>query len=379
MATHSATDILFEPVTIGKVTIPNRIAMAPMTREFAPGGLPGQNVADYYRKRAEGGTGLIITEGMAVNMAGSHDGPIPFLFHPGAKDANAQIVKAVHGAGAKIMPQLWHVGTFNTPTKLKDDSVKAGIRRVGPSGISGHGDVVGDTLDEKGIADTIADFVRAAAVAKAAGYDGVEVHGAHGYLPDQFLWPRTNKREDRYGGPVENRTRFLVELARAIKAEVGSDFPLLWRFSQWKTAQYDARLAETPEELAALFQPLVDAGVDCLHCSTRRFWEPGFAGSDMTLAGWTRKLTGVPVIGVGSVTLASDFKEGTTEKTGGIAESGARTKDVDDVARLIEKGEFDIIAVGRALISNPAWANLVREGRTDELKPFTKAHLATLD
>jgi len=373
-----STDILFQPVKIGAMEVANRIAMAPMTREFSPDGIPGGDVVDYYRRRAEGGAGLIITEGMAVNAAGAHDGPIPLFFQEETVRASAAIASAVHDAGGKIVPQLWHVGVQDSPTEVNPTTVKQKPRRVGPSGLLGTGDLGGDTLDDNGIADTIADFARATRAARDAGFDGVEIHGAHGYLPDQFLWPRTNRRTDGYGIAAD-RTRFVVELIKACKAAGGSDFPFILRFSQWKTFDYDARLAETPDELAAILQPLADAGVDAFHCSTRRFWEPGFAGDPRTLAGWARKLTGVPVIAVGSVTLEADFKESLSEETGGIAESAPRTKDIGTVARLIADGEFDMIAVGRAMIANPDWANLVREGRESELRAFSRDLLARLD
>ncbi|NJC33970.1 2,4-dienoyl-CoA reductase-like NADH-dependent reductase (Old Yellow Enzyme family) [Sphingomonas jejuensis] len=375
---RSAAAVLFEPVRIGSMQVPNRIAMAPMTREFSPNGVPGADVAAYYRRRAAGGAGLIITEGMAVNAAGAHDGPIPVLFQPEAAAAAGAIARAVKAEGACVIPQLWHVGVQDTPTTVNPATVKQRPRRVGPSGLSGAGEASGDALDDEGIAQTIADFAAATRAAIAAGFDGVEIHGAHGYLPDQFLWPKTNRRADGWGGEVGGRTRFLAELIRACKAAADGR-PVILRMSQWKSSDYAARLADNPGELEAILAPLVAAGVDAIHCSTRRFFERGFAGDPRTLAGWVKALTGLPVIAVGSVTLATEFKDGTTEASGGIAESGARSADVDDVARLIDAGEFDLIAVGRAMIANPDWAALVRAGRANELKPFSKALLATLE
>jgi 2,4-dienoyl-CoA reductase-like NADH-dependent reductase (Old Yellow Enzyme family) len=371
-------DILFEPVTVGTMLVPNRIVMAPMTREFSPGGVPGHDVVEYYRRRAQGGTGLIVTEGMAINAAGAHDGAIPLLFKPEAVQASARIAEAVHKEGAKIVPQLWHVGIQDSPSQVNPLTVKMRPSRVGPSGLAGSGARHGGTLDEKGIRDTIEDFAKAAAAARGAGFDGVEIHGAHGYLPDQFLWERTNRRDDGYGGNAADRTRFLVELIRACKDAAGADFPILLRISQWKSSDYAARLAETPQELESILQPLAAAGVAAFHCSTRRFWEPGFSGHGLTLAGWVRKLTGLPTIAVGSVTLLNEFKAGTNEATGGIAESAAQPDNLDRVARLIEAGEFDLIAVGRAMIANPDWANLVRERRAAELRPYSKGELAGL-
>ncbi|MBF7014723.1 12-oxophytodienoate reductase [Novosphingobium resinovorum] len=375
----SAVDVLFSPGRIGGLEIPNRIAMAPMTREFSHGGVPGPDVAAYYARRAAGGCGLIITEGMAVNAAGAHDGPIPLFYQPQTLAACRAIVDGVHRAGARIMPQLWHVGVQDSPTEVNPQTVKQRPPRVGPSGLLGTGEVGGEVLDERGIADTIADFARAAQAAREIGFDGIEIHGAHGYLPDQFLWSRTNRRRDGYGGDARERTRFVVELIRACKAAAGPDFPIVLRMSQWKSFDYAARLAETPLQLEAIFLPIAEAGVDAFHCSTRRFWEPAFAESDLTLAGWMRKITGSPTIAVGSVTLENDFKHDRSEATGGIAESAPRTRDVEAVASFIERGEFDMIAVGRAMIANPDWAALVRSRETHKLRSFRREQLAALD
>jgi 2,4-dienoyl-CoA reductase-like NADH-dependent reductase (Old Yellow Enzyme family) len=137
--------------------------------------------------------------------------------------------------------------------------------------------------------------------------DGVEIHGAHGYLIDQFFWEGSNRRDDEYGGDLAGRSRFAIELIQAVRAAVGPDFPIIFRFSQWKQQDYTARLVQTPQALAAFLQPLSEAGVDIFHCSTRRFWEPEFDGSELNLAGWTRQLTGKPTITVGSVGLDGEF------------------------------------------------------------------------
>ena len=130
------------------------------------------------------------------------------------------------------------------------------------------------------LADVAQAYATAAANARAAGFDAVELHGAHGYLLDEFLWERTNRRTDGYGGSLAARTRFPADVVAAVRAAVGPDFPILYRFSQWKTHQYDARIAETPAELEAILTPLIDAGVDVLHPSTRRHYLPAFPDSD---------------------------------------------------------------------------------------------------
>jgi 2,4-dienoyl-CoA reductase-like NADH-dependent reductase (Old Yellow Enzyme family) len=229
------------------------------------------------------------------------------------------------------------------------------------------------------IAGVIEAFARSAAEAQRIGFDAVELHGAHGYLIDQFFWEGTNRRTDRYGGDLVDRTRFAVDIIRECRRRVGPGFPLVLRFSQWKSQDYSARLATTPSELARFLQPLVDAGIDSFHCSTRRFWEPEFEGSDLNLAGWTKKLTGKPTITVGSVALNTDFVEpfrGATD--GGLATVAGTLPHLDRLVEMLARGDFDLVAVGRALLADPWWPLKVRDGRFDELRPFTREVLKTL-
>jgi 2,4-dienoyl-CoA reductase-like NADH-dependent reductase (Old Yellow Enzyme family) len=215
-------------------------------------------------------------------------------------------------------------------------------------------------------------FARGARDAKELGFDGVELHGAHGYLIDQFFWEGTNQRTDRYGGDLVSRTRFAVEIITEVRRRVGPDFPVILRWSQWKLQDFEAKLARTPEELAQFVRPLVDAGVDAFHCSTRRFWEPEFAGSDLNLAGWTKKLTGKPAITVGSVTLNEDLMTSFgTANTAGVT-------GIDNLLERLERDEFDLVAIGRSLIVNPTWAGIVRRGALNELRPFNRAMLSEL-
>ena len=172
---------------------------------------------------------------------------------------------------------------------------------ISPSGINCDGQVVGEPATIAQLEETVEDFARAAVFAKAAGFDGVDLHGAHGYLLDQFHWPVTNRRTDAYGGDMAGRVRLSAEIAAAVRAAVGPEFPVDFRFSQWKGNDFDARIAESPKELEAFLTPLVEAGVSMFHASTRRYWMPAFDGSGRTLAGWTRHLSGRPVIGIGSV------------------------------------------------------------------------------
>jgi 2,4-dienoyl-CoA reductase-like NADH-dependent reductase (Old Yellow Enzyme family) len=204
------------------------------------------------------------------------------------------------------------------------------------------------------------------------GFDGIELHGAHGYLIDQFFWEGTNRRIDRWGGDLVGRTRFGVEVVKACRKRTAPDFPISLRISQWKSTDYNARLAASPEELARFLAPLVDAGVDVFHCSTRRFWEPEFEGSELNLAGWTKKLTGRPVITVGSVGLDAEFMSSLREGR------GAAVAGLDKLLAMVAREEVDLVAVGRALLVDPAWAAKVRDGRVAELAPFTPEALKAL-
>jgi 2,4-dienoyl-CoA reductase-like NADH-dependent reductase (Old Yellow Enzyme family) len=363
------TAALFTPFRLSGLELPNRIVMAPMTRQFSPGRIPGEDVAAYYRRRAEGGTGLIVTEGVTLGDPASAPGDtVPTLVGEAAVAGWRRVVDEVHAAGGKILPQLWHVGAL----RKADESGHPEIETVSPSGLLLPGKTRGRAMTENDIADTIADYARAAVNAVAAGFDGIEIHGAHGYLIDQFFWPGTNVREDRWGGDVAGRTRFACEVVRAIRAAVGADYPLVLRWSQWKQQDFTARLAETPEALEAFLAPLVNAGVDCFHCSTRRYWEPEFEGSELNLAGWTKKLTGLPTITVGSIGLDTDFIS-----TYGSDET-AGTRGIDDLVRRLEADEFDLVAVGRALIANPDWANRIRGGSLEDLATYERGMLAEL-
>ena len=177
-----------------------------------------------------------------------------------------------------------------------------------PSGLSRPDKKFGDPMSEEDVADTIAAFADAALAAKRLGFDAVELHGAHGYLIDQFFWDGTNRREDAYGGQGSSgRARFAADIVRAVRQSVGAEFPILLRLSQWKQQDFAVKLADSPRALEAWLKPLVDAGVDILHCSQRRFWEPEFEGSDLNFAGWAKKVTAVPTITVGSVGLTGEF------------------------------------------------------------------------
>lgn len=370
---HPSTEVLFEPLQIGPMHLANRIVMAPMTRGFAVDGYVGALQVDYYRRRAEGGTGLIISEGVAVDRPAGRNEPYVPKFYGDALGGWQPVIDGVHAAGGVMAPQLWHTGSVRSATNKEwepDGPVES------PSGLIQPGVARGEAMSEQAIADTIAAFAQAAADARRMGFDCVELHGAHGYLIDQFFWDGTNTRTDAWGGEtIAERSRFAAQMIRQIRIAVGPDFPIILRVSQWKQQDYKARLTHSPEEMAQWLLPLVEAGVDVLHCSQRRFWEAEFPEIDgengLNFAGWAKKLTGAVTISVGSVGLSTDMMR---VFEGECAEPAS----LDGLIRRMEAREFDLIAVGRALIVDPDWANKVREGRFDALSSFKTDALGSL-
>ena len=367
-------DALFQPFQLRSLALKNRIVMAPMTRSFSPQGIPGENVAAYYRRRAEGEVGLILSECAAIDRsAASNDPNIPCFHGDAPLSGWRSVIDEVHAAGGKMAPQLWHVGSM--PSGKTDWTPPGGIES--PSGLAAPGEKLGETMTEEAVADTIAGFGRAATEAIRLGFDAIEVHAAHGYLIDQFFWAGTNRRTDRFGGAtMKERIRFAVEIVTAMRHAVGPDFPLIFRVSQFKQQDYSTRLAETPNEMEQWLTPLVAAGVDAFHCSQRRFWTPEFPAIDgengLNFAGWAKKLTGAAAISVGSVGLSGDA----------IAAFGGETSNpasLDNLILRLERNEFDLIAVGRALLGDSRWVTKVRTGDYKSLKPFNPAAFAELE
>jgi 2,4-dienoyl-CoA reductase-like NADH-dependent reductase (Old Yellow Enzyme family) len=365
---HAAPTALFRPFHVKNLTLRNRVVMAPMTRSKSPGSVPGPDVAAYYRRRAENECGLIITEGTTVEHAvSSMDIDVP-NFYGEALDGWRRVVDEVHAAGGKIAPQLWHVGSARNP---KGNIANPELSSASPSGYVRPGKRVFEPMSESEVRAVVRAFADGARSARELGFDAVEIHGAHGYLIDQFFWEGLNERDDEYGGSLEGRSRFGIEIVEAIRREVGEEFPIIFRFSQWKQQDYEAKLARTPEELRAFLEPLARAGVDLFHCSQRRFWEPEFEGSDLNLAGWTKRLTGKPTITVGSVGLSGEF-------IAAFAGESSQAVGLDALLARLERDEFDLVAVGRALLVDPAWPKKIRTRRYDELAPFSREALATL-
>lgn len=364
--------VLFQPVKIKSLELKNRIVMAPMTRNMAPEGIPNQSNADYYRRRAEGGVGLILSEGTVIDRPASRNEPsIPFFFGETALLGWKQVIHDVHSACGRMGPQIWHVGSARGKSGWEPD-----VDVESPSALAGPGAPRGVAMSESNIADAITAYAQAAANAKDLGFDVLELHGAHGYLIDQFFWQETNKRTDSWSGDsLPERSRFAVEVLKAVRAAVGPEFPIFLRLSQWKQQDLTAKLASSPQEMEAWLTPLAEAGVDVFHCSQRRFWEPEFLEIDgpqgLNFAGWAKKITGKPTVSVGSVGLSGDF----------LSAFGGKSSQSSGLERLVqrlEREEFDLIAVGRALLSDPLWVEKVRTGAIDKLIGFDPSHLGKL-
>lgn len=363
------TDNLFRPFSLKSLNIKNRIVMAPMTRSFSPNGIPTADVATYYQKRAEGDVGLILSEGTVIDrIASSNDANVPHFYGAAALSGWENVIKSVHAVGGKMGPQIWHMGIMDNHHSgwLPSESFE------GPSGLNRPGFNNGNTMTENDIAEAILAYGRAAADAKRLGFDTVEIHGAHGYLIDQFFWEGTNLRTDGYGGKtLVERSRFAIEVIKEVRRQVGEDFAIILRLSQWKPADYTYQLAKTPEELEAWLRPMADAGVDIFHCSQRRFWEPEFEGSDLNFAGWAKKVTGKATITVGSVGLNGEF-------LAAFAGESSEPSSLEELIRRMDRGDFDLVGVGRPLLADPNWVKKIKEGNVGALKGFTKAALSQL-
>jgi 2,4-dienoyl-CoA reductase-like NADH-dependent reductase (Old Yellow Enzyme family) len=360
---------LFQPFTFKGLTLKNRIALAPMTRSFSPGGVPTDDVAQYYKRRAAAQVGLLISEGTGVDRPASlNDKDVP-RFHGDKELAGwKHVIDEVHSVGGAMAPQLWHVGGVRT----RDPQWTPPGPYDSPSGLSRPEKKFAEPMTPAEVADAVRAFADAAKAAKDLGFETIELHAAHGYLIDQFFWSGTNIRDDGYGGPtLVDRAKFAADILREVRRAVGPDYPVIIRVSQWKQQDYNVKLATTPKEMELWLSTLVDAGADILHCSQRRFWEPEFEGSDLNFAGWAKKLTGVPTITVGSVGLSGEFIAAWAGET-------SQPASLDELERRLERGDFDLVAVGRALLQDPDWVLKVRDGRTDELMTYDRTALATL-
>jgi 2,4-dienoyl-CoA reductase-like NADH-dependent reductase (Old Yellow Enzyme family)/thioredoxin reductase len=338
---------LFKPFKIRNLEIPNRIIMAAMGNNLSgTQGVIGPLSLAYYRERARGGVGMITTEAVAVSLTGRHRAGGLCLFEEDHENGMAELVKVLHKEGAKVSVQLNHGG------RLCDPKVNGGCV-VAPSEIgAGAYGVVPHSMTIEEIQDTVADFAQAAGRAVKAGFDAIEIHGAHGYLVHEFFSPRANQRNDDYGGNLENRMRFPLEIVTAVRETVGPNPPLTFRINAEEYEEGGAPI----EEALAYGQALKDAGVDILHVSagtTERAQSSTYCiqpqalpeGCLIPFAERFRRELGPPVIGVGRIV------------TPAFAD------------QIIREEKVDLVAMGRSLLADPAWPNKAAGKMSGAIRP----------
>jgi 2,4-dienoyl-CoA reductase-like NADH-dependent reductase (Old Yellow Enzyme family) len=354
---NKVTDLLFQPLQLGLLSLSNRLAVAPMTRVSASEhGVPTAPMADYYKGFAEGGFGLVITEGLYTDERSSQG----YLFQPGLanaaqRDAWREIVTGVHDSGARIIAQLMHAGALSQGNAHSSRTLAPSVVR--PKGqqmafYRGQGEYpLPEAMTARDIRDVVEGFVQAAIHARDAGFDGVEIHGANGYLLDQFLTEGINLRGDGYGGSVLNRVRLIEEVVLAVRNALGSGVALGLRISQAKVNDFSHKWLGGEEEAALIFGALGQLPLDYLHTTEYEAWKPAFA-EGASLAALARKHSGLPVLANGSLHVAHQ------------------------AAGMIQRGEADAVTLGRGALTHADWPKRLAQGAT--LKAFDPAILSPI-
>jgi 2,4-dienoyl-CoA reductase-like NADH-dependent reductase (Old Yellow Enzyme family) len=364
---------LLQPFRIRHLQLRNRFVMPGMQRWWCVDGAPDHRMVEYYRRRVLGGAALIISESCTVDHPSATKNPTFARMSPETREAWRACMTAVHEAGGAMFMQLWHQGGVNYGG---DVEVNPAFVALSPSGMSSPGQPFGRAATEADLSGLKRAFVQGALDAAEIGADGVELHCAHGFLLDQFLWPGTNLRTDRYGGPaITDRAAFVAEVTEAVREALGPDFVISVRISQWKESDYDARIVDAPDQLGQLVRLLRTAGADIFHVSTRRFWTPEWEGSDLGLAGWAKSFTDAAVIAVGSVGLDVDVMASLNGEEGRA--TGASR--IDELVRRFQRGDFDLISVGRSQIGDPEWVAKMTRHRIPDIRAFRAGDTALGD
>jgi 2,4-dienoyl-CoA reductase-like NADH-dependent reductase (Old Yellow Enzyme family) len=362
-ASYDITPLL-QPLRIRGLQLRNRFVMPGMQRYWCVDGAPDHRLREYYRRRVLGGASLVVSESCAIDHPSATKNPTFARISPDTRAAWRACVAGVHEAGGAMFLQLWHQGAVNYGGDAESNPAFVALS---PSGIAHPGESFGRAATEAELAGLKRAFVQGALDAAEIGADGVELHSAHGFLLDQFLWPGTNLRSDRYGGPaVTDRATFVAEVAEAVREAADPDFVISVRISQWKESDYDARIVEEPGQLGQLVSMLRSAGADIFHVSTRRFWIPEWDGSDLGLAGWVKSFTDAPVIAVGSVGLDVDVM---ATLTGQEARPTGASR-IGELVRRFQRGDFDLVSVGRSQIGDPEWVAKMTRHRIPDIRAF---------
>jgi 2,4-dienoyl-CoA reductase-like NADH-dependent reductase (Old Yellow Enzyme family) len=228
-----------------------------MSRYNSTGGVPNEDLLAFHAKRAAAGVSLQLAGATAIGRPGANNHPDLANFTADTADGWRPVVEATHNEGGHIGVQIWHAGAlFNVAPEWNPEPIES------PSGLERPGHSKGVVMTERMIEDAIAAYAEAGRLAVELGFDTVEIHAAHGFLIDQFFWSGTNLRTDGWGGAtIAERSRFGLEVARAVRKAIGDEMPLLMKISLWKEQDYDAKLAITPEEIGQWLNPFVEAGV----------------------------------------------------------------------------------------------------------------------
>lgn len=364
-------DTLFTPLRVGSLVLRNRFVMPGMQRGLMNDGAPTAQMVEYMRRCAAGGVGLIISESTSPDHPSAYWQPVMGRLAAGTLAAWRPVVEAVRGEGAAFLMQLWHPGAMR---KVAEGHPLAGFPAWSPSGLIQGGRPHGHAMTRRDLQELKLAYVQAAEQAQLLGADGIEVHAAHGYLLDQFLWAETNRREDEYGGAsLAERARYPAQIVAAIRAAVGPDFVISYRFSQFKEVDYGATVAESPEDLGAMLALLRTHGVDLFNVSSRRFHKPEWPDSahpQFTIAEWVKSMTDAVVMTCGSVGLNVEMFANLFDDQ----EPSELTleRDLRYLADRIRRGTLDLVGVGRMHIANNDFVKKVREGRLGELALFNK-------
>ncbi|WP_268584687.1 NADH:flavin oxidoreductase [Priestia endophytica] len=355
------TSILFNKVKLGNMHLNNRVGLAPMTRTSATSeGSATDQMVSYYSKFASGGFGLIITEGTYPDKKYSQG----YLNQPGIVDddqvqAWKKVTDAVHKEGGKIIVQLMHGGALSQGNRFTKETLAPSV--VQPKGeqmkfYGGEGTFsVPKEATKEDITEVIQGFVEASKRAKTAGFDGIEIHGANGYILDQFLTDYTNQRTDEYGGSTENRVRLLVEVSKAVREAVGQDYTIGIRISQGKVNDFYHKWADKEKDAEIIFGQLGKAGLDYIHVTEYEAWQPAFSEGEGTKATDSAFGEGGPTFAA----LAKKYGKLPVIANGNLHEP-------EKAKQIIEDGDADMVTIGRGALANGDWVNKVKEGKSLE-------------
>lgn len=335
---------VMQSVQFHSITVPNRFALAPMTRTSAEAdGTPNTLMADHYETYAKGGFGLVITEGTYTdNKASQGYANQPGIVNNSHIEGWKTIVGRVHAAGSRIFVQLMHAGAQFQANRYTD--LPLGPSEVTPKGapLGFYGDqTVWQTpsaMNDADIQTAIEGFAQSAANARAAGFDGIEIHGANGYLLNQFLSTHFNKRDDRYGGSLENRMRLAVEVTRAVRKAVGDGYPVGVRLSQGTVTDPDYQLPEGAAGFRQVVEALRDAGADFVHTTDGDVNRQHFTEGSQTLASVAAEVKGIDLI-----------------LNGNIDETNCQ-----DIANQFPGA---LLAVGKKALANPDFVQRLKDGK----------------